>query len=153
MIAWFLLACSPSVEASAPVVSSEPVERPTEEPVQTEKATVPMQIERHDSADGSRLVLTFPTGGKEVRVRTWGASGLEAPSTERDWAVIEPGQQVVVESPHAGDGDLAVSVAGRWNGVPGEDVRSFTIGERAPTPVPGRTVDGRRVKGWSATPR
>lgn len=154
MILWLFVACgseatTPAPEVAVPVAAAEA--RP--QPVQTEKASAPVDLVRTDTKEGSAVQFTFLTPGKNLTLRVWGAGGLELVPAEQDLREVNAGQIVTLSVQHVGAGDLAVSIAGTWQGVSGDDVRSFTIGDRSRTVVPTRTVGGKRLKGWNATPK
>lgn len=145
MIFWLFLACGGKQPGATRV---DPVE-------QTEKQGVAMRVERVATATGSDLEITFLGDGEAVLLEAWGASGLlvEGERARIEHGTVHTGEVLRFSVPHTGDGDLALRIAGRWNGEEGEDVRSFTVGKREATEVPVRTVDGEKVKGWTATPR
>ena len=121
-------------------------------PVATEVDNAPRAPHTHPTKAGAPVVLDatvqsgeavvtaqFSGAGANVRVLVWGASGLSVPGEPERWSgTVRSGETVTVRVPYDAStgGDLAVRVAGAFGSETLDEVRSFTVGARVPTPVP-----------------
>ncbi len=144
LLSVLLVACQKS-----PPVSE--VDKPaTEAHEPTPKAGAPVELSADVQPEEAVVTAVFSGEGVDVQLTAWGATGLSVDGEQLRWSGdVRDGQEVTVPVPYEGTGDLAVRVTGTFGGESIDEVRSFTVGERSPTPVP---TDG-KTKGWDATRR
>lgn len=115
------------------------------------KTGAPVTVDAEVGLDATTVDIRFDRAATEVRIHAWGASGLQVDGERERWSGrVDAGQRVTLDLTHAGAGDLAVRIDGSFDGETIDEVRSWTVGRRAPTAVP-RNHPG--SKGWDATRR
>jgi hypothetical protein len=116
----------------------------------TSKAGAPVVLSADIGPDEAVITAVFEGPGTGVQLTAWGATGLQLEGERLRWSgSVREGQEVTVTVRHSGAGDLAVRVDGTFADESIDAVRSFTVGDRALTPVP---TNG-KTKGWDATRR
>lgn len=140
-----LTACNKATPTpSTAAVAPDPSDR-------VKTSAVPATVTLSPAGDRSALIVVFHGSAPDASIQVWGTQGLVLPKTEvwRGAPVNGVTRTAILE--HTGAGDLAVQIEGSFEGERASMVRSFTVGTRASTPVPERTVAGEQVKGWDAT--